>query len=354
MIILNAIFSKRGPFAGTERAFVDYTIAMIRPENKVYTINYDNAVFADELEQKRLEGRFQIKQFGNIYNPILIFKLARIIMKIKPDVVVCHTTKTARIFELVRVFTKHFPIVGVNHTPDPHKYRDTDYLIVPNKTFQAIAKDERPINTAFYVPNMTDMSVADGFVEKHFHDPIILGFMGRFSPLKAPDVPIRALRLLKDQGIRIKLRMAGTGELEDSLRKLVSELDLADDVDFLGWVGNAHKFFEELDIFCFTSTEETFGLVIIEAMKASTPVISSDTWGARDITDNGRTGMIYKNEELAKAPIDLAEKIKQMIKNEGAAREMASGAFENVRKNYSTQTVSNQIMEVLSKIVNGK
>ena len=76
------------------------------------------------------------------------------------------------------------------------------------------------------------------------------------------------------------LVLLGSGYLEDSLRREVSRRGLEDRVRFLGHVDEADRYYRALDVFVLTSDErEAFGLVLLEAMLAEVPIVTSDAPG---------------------------------------------------------------------------
>jgi len=117
------------------------------------------------------------------------------------------------------------------------------------------------------------------------------------SPCEAP-ILITIGRLNKEKGhwhllrvfseirkkMQCKLLILGKGELEGYLRKLSNELNIINDVMFLGWQNNPFKYLKSSSLFVLTSLHEGFGNVLIEAMACNLPVISTDClYGPREI-----------------------------------------------------------------------
>lgn len=79
------------------------------------------------------------------------------------------------------------------------------------------------------------------------------------------------------------LAIVGKGRLEGQLKGLVKQLGLGDRVCFLGQVKDARRYFQAFDVFALTSVREPFGMVLLEAMAAGVPIISSESGGAPEI-----------------------------------------------------------------------
>jgi glycosyltransferase involved in cell wall biosynthesis len=131
----------------------------------------------------------------------------------------------------------------------------------------------------------------------------VLLFMGRLGKEKSVDMLLRALWHSRLPATR--LLIGGDGPYRSELEDLVSELDLASRVDFLGYLkgGDAVAAYHLAHAFAFASTTETQGLVIGEAMAAGLPVIAVEDHAVEDFVIHGRTGLMVPGrlEDLAHA-----------------------------------------------------
>lgn len=115
-------------------------------------------------------------------------------------------------------------------------------------------------------------------------DVWVVGNVGRLHPDKDQTTLIRgfaqALPQLPQGSL---LAIMGIGRLEAPLRQLAKDLDIADQVCFLGLVPQGRRYFRAFDVFALTSDHEPFGMVLLEAMAAGLPVICSDCGGGREV-----------------------------------------------------------------------
>ncbi|OGM27072.1 hypothetical protein A2962_03145 [Candidatus Woesebacteria bacterium RIFCSPLOWO2_01_FULL_39_61] len=137
-------------------------------------------------------------------------------------------------------------------------------------------------------------------------------YIGRLKPYKNVDVAIKALALVKEKYPEAKLLIAGKGESEDHLKKLTQELGVDNQVEFLGYVTNRKRarLMAESWVSLQPSSFEGWGITVIEANAARTPVIASNIKGLRDSVVDGRTGLLVpeRNEKvMAKAMLGLIE-----------------------------------------------
>ena len=108
--------------------------------------------------------------------------------------------------------------------------------------------------------------------------------VGRMIKEKGQWHLIRAVKLLRDQGMPIKLIILGEGELRSQLEELVEEAGLECNVFLPGFVKNPHQYMKRADAVVFPSLSEGFSNAIAEALACEVPVISTDhETGAREI-----------------------------------------------------------------------
>ncbi|HEV7275814.1 MAG TPA: glycosyltransferase [Devosiaceae bacterium] len=126
-----------------------------------------------------------------------------------------------------------------------------------------------------------DLAQADG--------PVIVT-AGRFVDVKDQRTLLRAFAHLV-QFRPARLVLFGEGPLEQELRSYAEQLGVAPRVFFPGYVNDPAACYAIADLFALTSTSEGFGNVLIEAMAAGIPVVSTDApHGPREILADGRYG----------------------------------------------------------------
>src|SRR5699024_1692708 len=120
------------------------------------------------------------------------------------------------------------------------------------------------------------------FSEKDF----LIMNMGRLVEEKGQWHLIRAMKYVTQEIKNAKLIIMGVGELESYLKVLVEQLNLVNNVKFLGFKRNPFKYIKNSDLFVMSSISEGFGNVLIEAMACNVPVISTDCrYGPREILE---------------------------------------------------------------------
>lgn len=118
-------------------------------------------------------------------------------------------------------------------------------------------------------------------------DAWIVGNVGRLHPDKDQTTLIKGFaKALPELPEGSLLAIMGSGRLEQQLKQLAVDLDVADSVRFLGQVPNGRRYFKAFDLFALTSDHEPFGMVLLEAMAAGVPVIATDCGGAKEVVSD--------------------------------------------------------------------
>ena len=193
------------------------------------------------------------------------------------------------------------------------------------------------------VPNATDhVPVADPEaaakrVNERFAlapDESVLLFVGRINFIKNLDFLGRALRILKDRGMKFKMMFVGQGQDEDKLEALVKELDLEGNVVMAGLVNSREglqDLYSRAKLFLFPSLYDTNSLVQIEAACQGTPtVFLKGARTAATVTD-GINGFFSEPTEEA-----YAEKIQAVLTDQEMYNRVARAAREQLYINWDT------------------
>lgn len=162
-------------------------------------------------------------------------------------------------------------------------------------------------------------------------------FVGTFINRKRPIDVLKIAKILEDYK-DIKFILIGSGPLLLSCQKWAKQHSLQN-IDFKGFQNQRQmkKFYSQAHILINTSSYETWGLVVNEAMSAGLPcIITSQTGSASDLIKNGRTGYIYKVNDL----ISLKKYILKIYNNKELYLRMSSNS-KNIVKEYNIKnTVS--------------
>lgn len=155
-------------------------------------------------------------------------------------------------------------------------------------------------------------------------------FLGRLHRRKGVEVLLQAFHLAAEKSPALRLVIAGDGEEMEILRSQAEQTGLADRIHFVGGVQGADKIWllqNTQFLVLPTPTRETFGLVLLEAMANSKPVIGTNLGGIRDLIDHGKNGLLVQPGET----VELAQAMEKLSADSALRAEMGRNAAEKAR-----------------------
>jgi glycosyltransferase involved in cell wall biosynthesis len=156
----------------------------------------------------------------------------------------------------------------------------------------------------------------------------VVGSVGRLDyRTKGTDDFLRVVALLPDHFWGL---VVGSGPDKSYLESLAAELGISERVVFAGAVQDPAFAYHSMDVFCFTSHVESFGLVIAEAMACSIPVVGFDCEGGIEELLTVRTGRLLPKrdlEEMAAAVVKAVYKYDDWKQRKETAEELIKALF---------------------------
>ena len=149
------------------------------------------------------------------------------------------------------------------------------------------------------IPNFIDLEKFKKQRKDHFKTAIcpngekLVVHTSNFRKVKRVDDVVHLFHELKKQ-TPSKLLLVGDGPERVNIEGLCRELDIYEDVRFLGKLEAVEEVLSVADLFVMPSEKESFGLAALEAMACEVPVISSNAGGIPELNVNGVTGFISK------------------------------------------------------------
>ncbi|MDG1979798.1 MAG: N-acetyl-alpha-D-glucosaminyl L-malate synthase BshA, partial [Flavobacteriaceae bacterium] len=151
----------------------------------------------------------------------------------------------------------------------------------------------------------------------------ILTHISNFRPVKRIEDVVKIFYNVQKQ-IPAKLLMVGEGPEKRNAELLVKKLGIKDKVIFLGNSNEISKILCYTDVFLLPSESESFGLAALEAMAASTAVISTNTGGLSEVNIQGKTGYLSNLgdcDKMAMNAISILKDDETLMKFKKAAKE---------------------------------
>lgn len=170
--------------------------------------------------------------------------------------------------------------------------------------------------------------------------------LGRLVHNKGFDLLVRAFALVAQRHPDVTLRIGGSGPAESELRRIVAELGLDGRVELLGRLTREEvaAVMAGADVFVMPSRLEPFGIVILEAWRAGTPVIATTVGGPPEFVQEDVTGLLAD-------PVDtdlLAEKLDRLL-SDAALRDRLRATGRDRVKQFGWPEIAARYQEIYNR-----
>jgi glycosyltransferase involved in cell wall biosynthesis len=268
-------------------------------------------------------------------------------------VVVCHRYKAAQVMALVRLFCDIPLLFFVIHAygyMNGIRRKLYTYLFM-RKHFRFIAVSEAirrdllqsqlflPPEGVITIHNTlpAEAAIAEQIDHRSAREELgcrstdfVFGTVGRLVSWKNHENLIRAFALASPKMMDAKLVIVGDGKQGKDLKQLVGDLALDERVILTGAIPKAHRLMKAFDVFVLPSDNEPFGIVLLEAMAAQVPIISSDSGAPPEIV--GSFAMMVSGPE----PQPYADKmIHAFSLAEDERKGMGARGFRQLQERFS-------------------
>ena len=207
-----------------------------------------------------------------------------------------------------------------------------DLVFVSNdakKEFEAIFGTYDNSSVIYNIIDSEMVKQKANLVQSNFHksEEFVFFAMGSLKKVKGFDRLVRSAALLKKEGLKFKLKIAGDGIEKKNLLQLIHSLDLKEEIELLGFLKNPYFHFKQSDAFILSSVSEALPTVICEAMILGKPIISTECSGASELLENNKYGLLAKQSDE-----DLALKMKTFLEDTDLVEYYRQKALEGSEK----------------------
>ncbi len=178
-------------------------------------------------------------------------------------------------------------------------------------------------------------------------DAFVVGMVGRLSKQKAPDVFVKAAKLIKQKIPNAYFLMVGDGELRDQIEAMIHKFNLDSSFLITGWVDNPTSYMKIMNVGCLLSRWEGFGLVLPEYMACGLPIIATNVDAIPNIVHNQKNGLLVNSDDSD----SVADDVILLYNNESLRRKIIMNAYKDVKKNYDIRRVAVDTINLYKKIM---
>jgi glycosyltransferase involved in cell wall biosynthesis len=306
---------------------------------------------------------------NRVYDVRNIFKLIKVFKLFRPYIV--HIYSKISISGIVAAKLARVPIIisnqidmwgdwGLGLRWASYIYKKLDLFIDKYiacseavKTFWEIKNHQKSM--VMYLPfdptlfPHSDYLTKNSFPYKNGKYPVI-GIVSRISSEKGHKYLIQAMEKILVKFPSVKLKIVGTGPLENELKDMVKSLRLEKSIEFTGFVENLYDALSSLDIFVLPSYSEGFPLSIMEAMAAELPVAASAVGGIPEIVKHGEIGYLFPPRDSEA----IANVIIELLSNGEKTRQMGKSGRDKVIKEFSPEDYIQKLDSLYDELISIK
>ena len=228
--------------------------------------------------------------------------------------------------------------------------RDASKVIaVSNVEVDQYVKMGVPKDKIVVVPNGIDVDSFSDLPEKGtfrkqygISEKYIVLFLGRLHERKGIDFLIRSYAELRKELDDVVLVLVGSDDgYKAKAEILINELNLTNEVKFIGYVGGADKLaaYVDADVMVYPAIFEIFGLVPFEAIMCGTPIIVTDDCGCGELVGDANCGYLVKYGDVN----NLEEMMKWVIKNPNEGEKLVETGRKYIEGNLAWNNAVKQV-----------
>ncbi len=181
---------------------------------------------------------------------------------------------------------------------------------------------------------------------------LLVGTLANINPIKGLETLIRAIAILHERCVPIRLMIAGpvfTSQrvYHASLLELARQLDVLDIIHWGGKLQDVHSFLQSLDVYVCSSVSESWGMSLWEAMAMARPIVSTDVSDvARHVVD-GESGFIVPVGDHEA----MADRILRLLEDGEQARRFGQQARQIAVENFTPDIIASKTLDFYRRVL---
>lgn len=329
-----------------------------RGYNTIIATNANSEIYKRSLHEKVKCYSFQV---GNLsfLNPIKLLTLALFFKSKKVDAVILNLPADLKFAGIAAKIARVPKIIYRRGMPHPLRNTFlnrflftkilTNVIVNSEEIGRSLAKGNEewfPKEKMVLIYNGVDTTVPVAKDRKFYQkqgDEIVIGNAGRLTEQKGQKYLIEMAKILKDEGMKFKLLIAGEGELKEELSKQIIEAGVHEEVQLVGHIYDMTAFLNSLDVFVFSSLYEGSANTLIETLWHEIPTVAFNVSSNPEIVVDKVTGWLTSRESAA----GLAKAVKEVVgSDQGQVKENGVNLVVNRFDSVKNLAILSELLKV--------
>lgn len=176
---------------------------------------------------------------------------------------------------------------------------------------------------------------------------ILIGSVGRISPVKDHKTLVLAFSRLLESYSQVKLIIVGDGPQITELQQLLDTYKLNNKVKLLGFRDNIMELLSAMDVFVLPSLHEGVPMVLLEAMACNTPIIASDVGGIPEVIDNGVSALLFRAGDVS----ELTKHLSLLIENPSYRHSLSESARNSLSEKFNMNSYIKNLLCIYRSVI---
>lgn len=293
-------------------------------------------------------------------------QLKRQIEATRPDLIHLHSRRGADVLGALAVKKSGLPCILSRRVDNPEarfiakiKYRLYDHIItISNKIREVLVSEGVPAQKITCVMSAVDASKyqypkpKSEFVNRFqlSDSTITIGVIAQLIHRKGHRHLFNCLPSIVMNYPNIKILVFGRGPEEATLRKMVSDLQLTNQISFAGFHNNIENWLGNLDIVAHPADMEGLGVALLQSAAAGVPIVAANAGGISEVVQDKKNGLLFPPGDVEK----LAECLVELIKSPDLRKRYGSEGKKIVESCFSVDTMVEGNLNVYKRVLNNK
>ena len=233
-----------------------------------------------------------------------------------------------------------------------------DYMITVNDFHKdwAIELNIAPESKLLSIPNGLDVKRVEPTLDRETvrkevgidEEEIALFTIGRLAQEKGIDYLIDAMTMLKKDEVKSNyhLYIVGVGEIEESLKKKVKELDIESRITFMGYRNDISNLLVAADIVILPSFREGLSIALLEAMAAEKPIITTDIGSNLTVVNDREEALVVESKNA----YELKEAIKELLEDDKLRTTLSANGKKMFEANFTKELMEDRYTKFFKEV----
>lgn len=362
------IITKADEIGGAQIHVRDLARRLHNDGKKVTVIVGEDGALVRQLKELHISVRIVenlVRQISPLNDIKAIFNIRKIIKDNSPDIIGLHSSKAGIVGRLAAcrlnipvVFTAHGWAFAEGISDKKRKlFIFIEKILSPflDKIITVSEQDKKLALDLGVASSEKQVVIHNGMPDitikrKDYSDStkVRLISVARFSEQKDHETLFHALKLISTDNWTLTL--VGKGPKLENIKKLASDLNIANNILFLGERDDVDNLLSESDVFCLITNWEGLPLSIIEAMRASLPVVATDVGGVSELVEHKKTGLLHSPKNIQ----ELANILDTIINDSDLRYKLGNAGRVKYQNNFTFEHMYYATIDEYNKLIHTK